>query len=113
METLDNLVDDCEEDDFTTSQYSEGFALYEKFDDACLEDLADYKPIIDKVRRIVRFFKLSPLKNEFLQTKVRFHQAQQNIPQQDIKLILDCKTRWNSLISMLDKILLVSIFIVI
>ena len=36
---LDNLVVDCEEEDFTTSQYSEGFALYEEFDDACLEDL--------------------------------------------------------------------------
>lgn len=56
-----------------------------------------FKPIIDKVRRIVRMFKRSPLKNEVLQAYVKA-----DFPN-ELSLVLDSKTRWNSLANMLDR----------
>lgn len=56
-----------------------------------------FKPIIDKVRKIVRMFKRSPLKNEGLQAYVKA-----DFPN-ELSLVLDSKTRWNSLANMLDR----------
>ena len=51
--------------------------------------------VIGKVRTIVKMFRKSPLKDEILQ---KHNQAQLNTEQ---KLILDSKTRWNSLLEMI------------
>ena len=51
--------------------------------------------VIGKVRTIVKMFRKSPLKDEILQKRI---QAQLNTEQ---KLILDSKTRWNSLLEMI------------
>ena len=51
--------------------------------------------VIGKVRIIVKMFRKSPLKDEILQKHI---QAQLNTEQ---KLILDSKTRWNSLLEMI------------
>ena len=48
--------------------------------------------VIRKVRTVVKMFRKSPLKNEILQKHI---QAQLNT---ELKLILDSKTRWNSLL---------------
>ncbi len=45
--------------------------------------------VIQKARKVVKLFKRSPLKNEILQ----FHMSKG----EDLNLILDLKTRWNSL----------------
>ncbi|CAB4063780.1 unnamed protein product [Lepeophtheirus salmonis] len=60
----------------------------------------DFLSIINKVRRICRIFRKSPLKNERLQdfVKEEFHGK-------EIKLVLDSNTRWNSLISMIERFL--------
>lgn len=55
------------------------------------------RPVIDKVRTIVRMFRRSPLKNEILQTYIKQEFGK------ELSLILDCKTRWNSLVAMLER----------
>ena len=56
-------------------------------------------PIIANVRKMVKLFKKSPLKNEILQKYVveDFRKP--------LELILDCKTRWSSLFEMLRRFL--------
>ena len=51
--------------------------------------------VIGKVRTLVKIFRKSPLKDEILQKHI---QAQLN---SELKLILDSKTRWNSLLEMI------------
>ena len=51
--------------------------------------------VIGKVRTLVKMFRKSPLKDEILQKHI---QAQLN---RELKLILDSKTRWNSLLEMI------------
>ena len=53
--------------------------------------------IVNKVRKIVKFFKRSPLKNEILQ-----NYAKEKHPN-GLQLILDCKTRWSTLLYMLAR----------
>jgi len=53
--------------------------------------------VIGKVRKIVTLFRRSPLQNEILQRHI---QRQFNA---ELKLILDSKTRWNSLLEMIEK----------
>ena len=59
----------------------------------------DVSKIVNKVRRIVKIFKRSPLKNEVLQRYVK------DIYPNGLNVILDCKTRWSSLINMLERII--------
>lgn len=59
----------------------------------------DYGPIISKVRKIINLFKRSSVKNDILQKYVvsDFNK--------EISLDIDCKTRWSSLLMMLEKFL--------
>ena len=54
-------------------------------------------PLIQKVRKIVQMFKRSPLKNEVLQNYVKLEYRKEYF------LIEDSKTRWNSLLAMLER----------
>ena len=51
-----------------------------------------FKVIIEKVRTIVKIFRLSPVRN---------HDGLQSWLAKENVLLLDCKTRWNSLLSVL------------
>lgn len=53
--------------------------------------------IIAKVRKIVRCFRKSPTKNDLLQKYVKEEHGK------EMKLQLDCKTRWSSLFSMVQR----------
>ena len=53
--------------------------------------------VTGKVRAVVKMFRKSPLKDKILQKHI---QAQLNT---ELKLILDCKTRWNSFLEMIEK----------
>lgn len=54
--------------------------------------------LIEKVRKVVVYFKRSPLKNEtVLQKYVKIEHGK------ELSLLLDCKTRWNSLLTMLER----------
>lgn len=61
--------------------------------------IAEIKIVVSKVRKIVKLFKRSPLRNDILQHYVNSECGKQ------LCLILDCKTRWNSLAAMLDRFL--------
>ena len=63
----------------------------------------DIDGVVNKVRKIVKLFKRSPLRNEVLQTYVREKHPN------GLQLILDCKTRWSSLLNMLERILKISV----
>jgi hypothetical protein len=62
---------------------------------------ADNKVLVEKVRRVCKIFRNSPTKND---------QALQKYVKQtfdkELHLILDCKTRWSSLASMLERFIL-------
>ncbi|CAG5034884.1 unnamed protein product [Parnassius apollo] len=57
---------------------------------------AEYAGIIEKVRKLVKLFKRSPTKNDTLQIYVKQEFGK------DIKLQLDCKTRWSNLADMIS-----------
>ena len=52
-----------------------------------------------KVQRIVTFYRRSPVKNDVLQELIKDERGR------ELKLQTDCKTRWNSIISMLRNFL--------
>jgi hypothetical protein len=54
-------------------------------------------PIISKVRSIVKMFRRSPLKNDLFQKHVLADFAK------ELKLVLDSKTRWTSLLEMVER----------
>jgi len=60
--------------------------------------LDEYRHVIDKVRKTVKIFRKSPTKNdEILQPYVKKDHSR------ELNLILDCKTRWNSLLDILSR----------
>lgn len=54
--------------------------------------------VLNKCRKIVKLFKLSSKKNTVLQQYIVEHHGK------ELQLLLDCRTRWNSLIPMLKRI---------
>lgn len=60
----------------------------------------DIYSIVKKVRKVVKIFRRSPTKNPILQTYVKEKHRK------ELSLILDCKTRWNSLVDMLERFVL-------
>ena len=58
----------------------------------------DILDLLNKIRKIVKIFKRSPLKNEILQRYVM------EIYPNGLNLIPDCKTRWSSLLNMFERI---------
>ena len=59
--------------------------------------------LVNKVRKIVKIFRRSPLKNEILQ-----HYVKEVYPN-GLNLILNCKTRWSSLLDMLERIVRIKV----
>ncbi|KAI6658832.1 hypothetical protein LOD99_15157 [Oopsacas minuta] len=83
-------------DDFN----DDGFIVSESMDPQnALALNFDISKIVTKVRGIVKIFKRSPLKNETLQTYVK------EIYPNGLNVVLDCKTRWSSLVNMLERII--------
>lgn len=58
----------------------------------------DFKDIIEKVRKTVKIFKSSPTKNDTILQKYILQEEGERL-----ELVLDCKTRWNSLVDMLTR----------
>ena len=59
----------------------------------------NFQYVIIKVRKIVKLFRKSPVKNYVLQEEVKKHHGR------EVALILDCRTRWNSLLAMIQQFL--------
>lgn len=63
-----------------------------------VEVVSNYRDLIAKVRKAVKIFKKSPIKNDIYLQK--YGQEEYG---KKLELILDCKTRWNSLLNMLER----------
>lgn len=91
--------DDDESSDLDTDEdereLNEGFRIEDEVENEISHETM--KPLVNKVRKVVKMFKRSPLKNEALQ---KYVQADFRI---ELKLILDTKTRWNSLLDMIQR----------
>lgn len=59
----------------------------------------DFKQALQDVRKIVRLFRKSPLSNSLLQKYVKEDKGR------ELQLLLDTRTRWNSLVTMVDRFL--------
>ena len=92
------LVDHCESD-------TENDSIAEGEDDSDEEETDNAVPlasnlqnVVQKVRKIVTLFRRSPVKNDDnLQPYILENFGREKM------LLLDCKTRWNSLLTMLDR----------
>lgn len=96
-----NDTDDIEED-VGDVDVDIGFRVEYAGEDKENEVEESLKPIVDKVRRIVRTFRRSPLKNEVLQSYV-IADSSIDSKGKGLCLILDSKTRWNSLANMMNR----------
>lgn len=87
-----SCVEDCGE---FVDYLSEGteIAVYELTDNFAIKKLAT------KVRAVVAIFRKSPLKNEVLQRRVVEKQTK------NLTVLNDCKTRWNSTLTMFERFL--------
>lgn len=63
-----------------------------------IEIAPNYRDLITKVRKVVKLFRKSPTKNDVILQK--YVQEQHG---KRLELIIDCKTRWNSLLNMLER----------
>ena len=70
---------------------------FESQEDVTKQFSEDYRDMLEKVRRICKIFRKSPLKNGQLQDFVRGEFGK------ELMLTLDCKTRWNSILPMIDR----------
>ena len=93
-----NETDESDAEDEILSELEDidGLAIVEQ--DNPLVVNASVGDVVNKVRRVVKLFKRSPLKNEILQTYVKGKHPN------GLQLILDCRTRWSTLLNMLERI---------
>jgi len=92
-------IDENDEVDFENDE-DLGLQIHNKEreinDEICLNEIIG--PLIEKIRKVVRIFRRSPTRNDdFLRKHVKAELGK------ELKLILDCKTRWNSLLFMLER----------
>lgn len=86
---------DSDEDD---EDLESGLALEERENCPDLTNDQNIKNVIKNVRKVVLIFKRASLKNDtILQKYVKIEHGK------ELSLLLDCKTRWNSLYSMLER----------
>ena len=97
----ENVIEICE--DFSNSDDD-----FEVYSDDELEFDSEYNfntssdnicKIITNIRDIVKLFKNSPMKNSILQNYVK------ETEKQELSLLLDCRTRWNSMLVMIERFL--------
>ncbi|XP_047520612.1 uncharacterized protein LOC125059942 [Pieris napi] len=74
-------------------------AFFIKYAEIITEPQLIYKEIIEKVRKLVRYYKNSAARNEILQSNVRKKHDK------EIHLILDCKKSWSTLCEMICRFL--------
>ncbi|KAJ2937741.1 hypothetical protein O0L34_g19134 [Tuta absoluta] len=91
--------DECEDDEDLETEMNDGLAVtVEPTLVDSVELIPRYSKLLMKVRKVVKHFKKSPTKDDlFLQKYVKEEKGK------ELSLILDCRTRWNSLLSMLER----------
>ena len=84
-------------DDYSDSDDDSDDGFQVESDEAVPELVTEFHCLIKKVRSVVKLFRKSPTKNDVLQKYVKEEFGK------EIQLIIDIKTRWNSLYSMLQR----------
>lgn len=101
IECIDENGSDSESDNEVEEDYEFGEIeidhVGDQYEEKQIEIRGDFKSAIDKVRKIVKMFKRSALKNEILQRYVVLDFKRER------QLLLDVKTGWNSLANMLER----------
>jgi len=93
-------TDDVDDDALDADSDEQGLSIIqEPYEYNVIAELSgEYKEVVDKVRAIVRIFRRSPTKNDaILQPYVKRELGK------ELSLVLDCRTRWNSLYDMLAR----------
>ncbi|CAK1592201.1 unnamed protein product [Parnassius mnemosyne] len=102
-ETLSTLVDseaeESEDEETDENDDGQGFVVSNAETRSESRLNVNYKDLIVKVRKVVKFFKKSPTRTEVLNK----HVLEDN---KRAGLVLDCKTRWSSMADMVSKFLL-------
>nr|CAH7753517.1 unnamed protein product [Callosobruchus chinensis] len=99
----DDGHDSSDEDDYDNdidNIAEEGLLEIVKDEPVALDLMNDenINALVTEVRKIVKLFRRSPLKNNVLQNYVKDKHSK------ELNLILDCKTRWSSLAQMLQRL---------
>ena len=98
---VDNDEDDCDEyyDEYecNAEDYLKVIIGNDKQNKVDLTKHYDLVVIVEKIRKVVKLFRRSPVKNSLLQDYVKDKHGK------ELSLILDCPTRWNSLVDMLER----------
>nr|CAI5830284.1 unnamed protein product [Callosobruchus analis] len=102
----DDGHDSSDEDDYDNdidNIAEEGLLEIVKDEPVALDLMNDenINALVTEVRKIVKLFRRSPLKNNVLQNYVKDKHSK------ELNLILDCKTRWSSLAQMLQRFIFV------
>lgn len=91
-------IDESDEYDDEDAETNEGLEVVIEPTPTGPEVISRYNELLKKVRKVVKTFKRSPTKDDmFLQKYVKEAKGK------ELSLILDCCTRWNSLLSMLER----------
>ncbi|XP_065665757.1 uncharacterized protein LOC136087194 [Hydra vulgaris] len=100
-----NSFEDSSDDDEVSSDESESDTEVSFLGAAMDENIpipkvkVHLQSVITKVRKIVKLFRKSPVKNDVLQEEIKKEHGK------EVSLILDSRTRWNSLLSMIQQFL--------
>jgi hypothetical protein len=109
VKNFNNLDVDSVSEKFSSDEYNDSVECESIYSNLELNVTHDIMPeialILLKWRRIIKIFKKSPLKNDLLQQHVILQEGRQ------LSQILDCVTRWNSLVKMLERFLLLKILL--
>lgn len=98
VELTEKTLADLDIDDDDTEETNEEQGLTITIDRQPAEVIPGYNHLLIKVRKVVRIFRGSPTKEDmYLQKYVKEETGK------ELSLILDCRTRWNSLLDMLDR----------
>ena len=74
--------------------------------DEILPDLSiSFAPAVHSARSCMKFYRNSPMNREILQTAMDNHNKSMKLPVKQISLVMDVKTRWNSLPYMIRSML--------
>lgn len=74
---------------------------WEDDDEIELQLNENFQAVLNRVRKIVKFFKNSPTRNTILQTYIKEEEGK------ELTLLLDCRTRWNTICNMIERFLAV------
>lgn len=95
----EDLSDTCDDDHDANDSFDEG-ADFEVINiNSENEDNIDYHDLLKNSRKLIKYIKLSTVRNHVFQSKVKA------LFEREIELHLDVKTRWNSIPTMLEPLI--------